>query len=80
MFKEHPQLPRNLDYDHLLKRAEIYDTENYPRKLLEIALEFDLDDYEKQKAMEQVLIFYSKILFYKIRSKREKDLKIFFRF
>ena len=60
MFQELPQLPRHLNFDHLLKRAGIYKQENYYRKLLEIALKFDLDDYEKKQSLEHVLIFYSK--------------------
>ena len=62
MFQKNPQLPRHLDYDHLLVRAQKYEKESYFRKLLEISLQFDLGEYEQSMSFDNLLIFYCKLL------------------
>ena len=66
MFQQNPQLPRHLDYDHLLVRAQKYEKESYFRKLLEISLQFDLGEYEQSISFDNLLIFYCKLFLKKI--------------
>jgi hypothetical protein len=60
---EHPKLPRYLDMDHLLDRAVRYQQESFFRQLLEISLKFDLEEYEKIRALESLLVFQCKCFF-----------------
>ena len=64
ILQQNPQLPRHLDYDHLLTRAKEYEKETYFRKLLEISLQFDLDEYEQSKSFDSLLVFYCKLIYY----------------
>ena len=63
LFQENPQLPRHLNFDHLVKKSQKYLRENYFRKLLEISLQFDLGDYEKSLTFESLVVFYCKSIY-----------------
>ena len=51
-----PKVARNIDMDIALQRAVEYN-EGYVRKLLEIALQYDMDMYGKSKAVETLLVY-----------------------
>merc|ERR1712080_125765 len=63
-----PELPQKLDYEHLLARLAHYHRrmtfdyhhglEHFHRKLMEISLKFNLGAYQKQRAYENLLIYY----------------------
>ncbi len=61
MFDEIPNLPRYLDFDQLIGRAARFGDEAFFRKLLEIALKFDLDQYEKCRTLESLLVLQCKL-------------------
>ena len=51
------QIVHSLDPDHLLGRAHRSRNESNFRRLIEIALTHDLDDYEKTRFFEGLLVF-----------------------
>ena len=54
------QIVHSLDPDHLLGRAHRSRNESNFRRLIEIALTHDLDDYEKTRFFEGLLVFQCK--------------------
>lgn len=53
---EHPEVARNLDADHILSRASDVTDDRVFRQLIEICMRFDLDDYNKTRAFEGLLL------------------------
>lgn len=57
------QIAHYLDPDHLLGRAHRSGNESVFRRLIEIALTHNLDDYEKTRFFEGLLVFQCKFSF-----------------
>jgi hypothetical protein len=56
-FQEHPKVTRHIDVDRVLARANRQKDEGRFRKLVEISLQYDLEDYEKTRAFEGLLVY-----------------------
>ena len=65
LLQETPQLARNLNFSHLVNRAEKYDKSSIFRKLIEISLQFDLSEEQKRLAFDGFLIFQCEYIFSK---------------
>ena len=62
LFQETPQLARNLDFVQLIHRAEKFEKLAIFRKLVEIALQYDLSEEKKKLAFDALLIFQCKFI------------------
>lgn len=51
-----PKLPHYLDADHLLARANRFNSEPVFRRLVQMCLLYDQDDYEKTRFFEGLLV------------------------
>ena len=57
LFQLNPRLPRYLNFEHLLAKADKYGVESIYRRLLEITLQFDLDSHQKKLALSYLLLY-----------------------